>query len=80
MDEVISRSGQFKKEDDQPLPKTSCQRQQICDNVVKVTFGISNRNSTIDLMVQQLQYLEVSNCSEGLAAPIVGQEGHNSSN
>lgn len=35
MDEVISRSGQFKQEDDRPLPKTSCQRQQICDNVVK---------------------------------------------
>ena len=80
MDEVISRSSQFKKEDDQPLPKTSCQRQQICDNVVKVKFGISNRNSTIDQLVQQLQYLEVSNCSKGLAAPIVGQEGHNSSN
>ena len=80
MDEVISRSGQFKKEDDQPLPKNSCQRQQICDNVVKVKFGISNRNLTIDQLVQQLQYLEVSNCSEGLAAPINGQEGHNSSN
>jgi len=37
MDEVISRSEQFKQEDNQPLSKTSCQaqRQQICDNVVK---------------------------------------------
>jgi len=37
MDEVISRSEQFKQEDNQPLLKTSCQaqRQQICDNVVK---------------------------------------------
>ena len=43
MDEVISRSGQFKPEDDQPLPKTSShQRQQICDNVVKVKLGLLN--------------------------------------
>ena len=44
MDEVISRSEQFKQEDNQPLSKTSCQaqRQQICDNVVKVKFGLSN--------------------------------------
>ena len=49
MDEVISRSGQFKKEDDRPLPKTSCQRQQICDNVVKVKFGLSNLISIFDI-------------------------------
>ena len=43
MDEVISRSGQFKPEDDQPLSKTSShQRQQICDNVVKVKLGLLN--------------------------------------
>ena len=44
MDEVISRSEQFKQEDNQPLLKTSCQaqRQQICDNVVKVKFALLN--------------------------------------
>ena len=77
MDEVISRSSQFKKEDDQHLPKTSCQRQQICDNVVKVKFSPQSRISV--LYIGTTQYLEVPNCSEGLPARFVSQEGHNSS-
>ena len=77
MDEVISRSGQFKPEDDQPLPKTSShQRQQICDDVVKVKFGPLFQSF---LLERHFQYLEVSDCSEGLPYPSVGQEGHNSS-
>ena len=73
MDEVISRSGQF----NQPLPKTSShQRQQICDDVVKVKFGPLFQSF---LLERHFQYLEVSDCSEGLPYPSVGQEGHNSS-
>jgi len=66
MDEVISRSGQFKKEDDRPLPKTSCQRQQICDNVVK-RYLTAVKDSPPPLLVKKATTPQISN------RPMVGK-------
>jgi len=66
MDEVISRSGQFKKEDGQHLPKTSLQRQQICDNVVK-RYLTAVKDSPPPLLVKKATTPQVIN------RPMVGK-------
>ena len=55
MDEVISRSvPNFKQDEQQTVPKTTCQRQQICDNVVKVKFWPGLFNETV-IIIFRLQ-------------------------
>ena len=73
-EEVILRSGHQKQEEDEPLiAKTSSERQQICDDVVKVKKSSFTSS-------RELQCLEVFNCSEGLPFTFLGQTYHSSPN